>query len=50
MGVSIQWTGLLDWNTGLDYWIEFFPFIDKFVCKEAYIFYNQQVPGCYGWL
>ena len=20
MGVSIHWTGLLDWNTGLDYW------------------------------
>ena len=19
-GVSIHWTGLLDWNTGLDYW------------------------------
>ena len=19
-GVTIQWTGLLDWNTGLDYW------------------------------
>jgi hypothetical protein len=20
MGVTIRWTGLLDWNTGLDYW------------------------------
>ena len=20
MGVCKQWTGLLDWNTGLDYW------------------------------
>ena len=20
MGVTIQWIGLLDWNTGLDYW------------------------------
>ena len=23
-GVSIHWTGLLDWNTGLDYWTELF--------------------------
>ena len=22
--VTIHWTGLLDWNTGLDYWIEVF--------------------------
>ena len=21
-GVTIQWTGLLDWNTGLDYWTD----------------------------
>ena len=21
-GVSIHWTGLLDWNTGLDYWTD----------------------------
>ena len=26
--VTIHWTGLLDWNTGL----EFFPFLDKFLC------------------
>ena len=26
MGVSIHWTGLLDWNTGLDYWTELFSF------------------------
>ena len=24
MGVTIQWTGLLDWNTGLDYWTDIF--------------------------
>jgi len=23
-GVSIHWTGLLDWNTGLDYWTAIF--------------------------
>ena len=23
-GVTIQWTGLLDWNTGLDYWTDLF--------------------------
>ena len=22
--VTIQWTGLLDWNTGLDYWTDIF--------------------------
>ena len=27
MGVSIHWTGLLDWNTRLDYWTGvFLPF------------------------
>ena len=24
MGVTIQWTGLLHWNTGLDYWTDIF--------------------------
>ena len=24
MGVTIQWTGLLDWTTGLDYWTDIF--------------------------
>ena len=24
MGVTIQWTGVLDWNTGLDYWTDIF--------------------------
>ena len=24
LGVTIQWTGLLDWNTGLDYWTDMF--------------------------
>ena len=28
-GVSIHWTGLLDWNTGLDYWTEVFPFFGQ---------------------
>ena len=23
-GVTIQWTRLLDWNTGLDYWTDIF--------------------------
>ena len=30
-GVSIHWTGLLDWNTGLDYWTELFSFFEQ-VC------------------
>ena len=28
LGVSIHWTGLLDWNTGLSY----IPFLGKFLC------------------
>ena len=24
LGVTIQWTGLLDWTTGLDYWTDIF--------------------------
>ena len=27
--VTIHWTGLLDWNTGLDYWTGVFSFLDK---------------------
>ena len=27
-----QWNGLLEWNTGLDYWTELFSFLDKFLC------------------
>ena len=23
-GITIQWTGLLDWTTGLDYWTDIF--------------------------
>ena len=29
LGVSIHWTGLLDWNTGLDYWTEVFSFFGQ---------------------
>ena len=31
MGVSIHWTGQLDWNTGLDYWTKLFSFFGQ-VC------------------
>ena len=27
--VTIHWTGLLDWNTGLDYWTEVFSFFGQ---------------------
>ena len=27
LGVSIHWTGLLEWNTGLDYWNDLCPFL-----------------------
>jgi len=33
MGVSIHWTGLLDWNTGLDYWTDIF-----LVFAHSYLF------------
>ena len=42
-GVSIHWTGLLDWNTGLDYWTELFSYFGQvhvfiFRKKPSYIF------------
>ena len=43
MGVSIHRTGLLDWNTGLEYWTELFSFLDKFLClflERSLRFYN----------
>ena len=62
LGVSIHWTGLLDWTTGLEYWtgildwttgLKYFPFLDK--CLRLFLerslatpFYNHQVPGYYG--
>ena len=27
--VTIHWTGLLDWNTGLDYWTKVFSFFGQ---------------------
>ena len=30
-GVYIHWTGLLDWNTGLDYWTDIFLVLTHFV-------------------
>ena len=27
-----QWNGLLEWTTGLDYWIELFSFLGMFLC------------------
>ena len=29
VAVTIHWTGLLDWNTGLDYWTEVFSFFGQ---------------------
>ena len=29
LAVTIHWTGLLDWNTGLDYWTELFSFFGQ---------------------
>ena len=29
MAVTIHWTGLLDWNTGLDYWTEVVSFFGQ---------------------
>ena len=41
MAVTIHWTRLLDWNTGLDYWTELFSFLGQasvFILKDAHIF------------
>ena len=32
LGRYKQWNGLLEWNTGLDYWTELLSFLDKFLC------------------
>ena len=32
MGRYKQWNGLLEWSSGVDYWTEFFPFLDRFLC------------------
>ena len=29
LAVTIHWTGLLDWNTGLDYWTEVVSFFGQ---------------------
>ena len=29
VAVTIHWTGLLDWNTGLDYWTEVVSFFGQ---------------------
>ncbi len=36
-GVFIHWTGMVDWNTGLDYWNEFESKLDH---------KNVISPGC----
>ena len=38
MGRYKQWNGLLEWNTGLDYWTELFSFFGQvyvFILEEA---------------
>ena len=43
MGVSIHWTGLLDWNTGLDYWTEIFSFFGQVcvvICRKMPTFFT----------
>ena len=36
--ISIHWTGLLDWNTGLDYLTELFSFFEQ---VSVFIFKNK---------
>ena len=40
MAVTIHWTGLLNWNTGLDHWTELFS---SFGQVSVFIYRNQQV-------
>ena len=43
LGVTIQWTGLLEWNTGLDYWTGiFFVFIHY---MAGFIEFHQLLNG-----
>ena len=35
MGVTIYWTELVDWNTGLNYWTEIFLFFTQVVVRLA---------------
>ena len=35
MVVTIQWTGPLDWNTGLDYWTHTFSGFYTFGCLDS---------------
>ena len=48
-GVSIHWTGLLDWNTGLDYWSELFSFSGQ-VCMFIFRKKPMFLPGYNGLL
>ena len=40
LAVTIHWTGLLDWNTGLDYWTEVFSFFG-----QDYVVFKYLTPG-----
>ena len=43
MGVSIHWTGPLDWNTELDYWTKIFSFFGQvcvFICRKMPTFFT----------
>ena len=40
-----QWNGLMEWNTGLDYWTELFSFLGQVSMFISTLF---QVPGYYG--
>ena len=39
-GVSIHWTGLLDWTTGLDYWTDIFASKNLFFCPVISLAYQ----------
>jgi len=42
MGVTNHWTGLLDWNTGLDYWTHIFLVFTHSEVITCYVFANQR--------
>ena len=41
--VTIHWTGLLDWNTGLDYWTEVFSFLQNYVVFQIFDTWRPQL-------
>jgi len=47
MGVTNHWTGLLDWNMGLDYWTHIFLVFTHSEVIICNVFANQRLSAYY---